>query len=137
MLLVTGILPADAGDSSPDVDARLAGRLQAARDSALVATGTIGVSVAVIMPDGALWTGVSGLSHPGVPITADMLFDMGSTGKNIMAALVLDLVDDSLISLDDPIKDHLRPFPNVDGGITIRQLLNHTSGLYMWVELPG
>jgi len=96
----------------------------------------MGVSAAVIMPDGAIWTGVSGLSHPGCPITPDMLFDIGSTGKNLMAALVLDLVDDGLLSLDDPVSKYLPPFPNVDGGITIRQLLNHTSGLYMWVEHP-
>lgn len=127
---------ADSGRSRPNVEAELAGRLQAMLDSTLAATGTMGVSVAVIMPDGKLWTGVSGLSHPGVPVTPDMLFDMGSTGKNIMAALVLDLAEDGLLSLDDPISKYLPPFPNVDGKITIRQLLNHTSGLYMWVEHP-
>ena len=120
----------------PNVEPEVTERLQATLDSTLAATGTMGVSVAVIMPDGKLWTGVSGLSHPGTPITTDMLFDMGSTGKNLMAALVLDLVDDGLLSLEDPISKYLPPFPNVDGRITIRQLLNHTSGLYMWVEHP-
>jgi D-alanyl-D-alanine carboxypeptidase len=136
LLLAAGAMPVGAGGASPEFDEQLARNLQDALDSALVASGTMGVSVAVIMPDGALWTGVSGLSHTGAPITPDMLFDMGSTGKNIMAALVLDLADDGLLSLDDPIRKYLPPFPNVDGEITIRQLLNHTSGLYMWVEHP-
>ncbi len=134
VLLIGSAMAAEPVESPPRVEPQLAERLQAALDSALAATGTMGASVAVIMPDGALWTGVSGLSHPGHPVTPDMLFDMGSTGKNLMAALVLDLVDDGLLSLDDPISKYLPPFPNVDGRITIRQLLNHTSGLYMWVE---
>jgi D-alanyl-D-alanine carboxypeptidase len=136
VLLATGAPRVEAGECSPQVDSGLAERLQAALDRSLAATGTMGVSVAVIMPDGALWTGVSGLSHPETPITPDMLFDLGSTGKNIMAALVLDLAEDGLLSLDDAIEKYLPPFPNVAGEITIRQLLNHTSGLYMWVEHP-
>jgi len=136
VLLATGATPVEAGESAPQVDSGLAERLQAALDSSLAATGTMGVSVAVIMPDGALWTGVSGFSHPGTPVTPDMLFDLGSTGKNIMAALILDLAEDGLLSLDDTIDKYLPPFPKVAGGITIRQLLNHTSGLYMWVEHP-
>lgn len=136
-VLLAGSAPtAEPAESPPQVKPEIAQRLQGALDSALTATGTMGVSVAVIMPDGALWTGVSGLSHPGVPVTPDMLFDMGSTGKNLMAALVLDLVEDGLLSLDEPIRKYLPSFPNVDGRITIRQLLNHTSGLYMWVEHP-
>jgi D-alanyl-D-alanine carboxypeptidase len=136
LLLVGSAPPADPAGSPPKVKPQLAEKLQASLDSTLAATGTMGVSVAVIMPDGRLWTGVSGLSHPGTPITPDMLFDMGSTGKNLMAALVLDVVEDGLLSLDDPISKYLPPFPNVNGKITIRQLLNHTSGLYMWVEHP-
>jgi len=136
LFLMTSAPPAVPSDSLLPVEPEVARKLQATLDSALTATGTMGISVAVIMPDGKVWTGVSGLSHPGTPITTDMLFDMGSTGKNLMAALVLDLVDDGLLSLDDPISQYLPPFPNVDGKITIRQLLNHTSGLYMWVEHP-
>jgi D-alanyl-D-alanine carboxypeptidase len=136
LFLLMSASPAAPSDSLPPVEPDVAGKLQAAVDSALVATGTMGVSVAVVMSDGKLWTGVSGLSHPGAPVTTDMLFDMGSIGKNLMAALVLDLVDDGLLSLGDPISRYLPPYPNVDGQITIRQLLNHTSGLYMWVEHP-
>ncbi len=136
-VLLAGSAPTvEPAESPPRVKPEIAQRLQGALDSALTATGTMGVSVAVIMPDGALWTGVSGLSHPGAPVTPDMLFDMGSTGKNLMAALVLDLVEDGLLSLDEPIRKYLPSFPNVNGRITIRQLLNHTSGLYMWVEHP-
>jgi D-alanyl-D-alanine carboxypeptidase len=136
LLLAGNAPPTGRAETPPAAAPDVAEKLQAALDSALAATGTMGVSVAVVMPDETLWTGVSGLSHPGAPITPDMLFDMGSTGKNLMAALVLDLADDGLLSLDDPISVYLPSFPAVDGRITIRQLLNHTSGLYMWVEHP-
>ena len=96
----------------------------------------MGVSVAIIVPGYNPWLGVSGESYPGHSIKPEMLFDMGSTGKLIMAALVLDLCEDGLISLDDPINKYLPAYPNVDGSITIRQLLNHTSGLYDMVPHP-
>jgi CubicO group peptidase (beta-lactamase class C family) len=47
------------------------------------------------------------------------------------------LAEDDLISLDDPISKYLPEFPYTDGAITIHQLLNHTSGLYMMTEAPG
>ena len=136
LILLGSVLPTEPAGPLPEIEPEVTKRLQTTLDSTLEATGTMGVSVAVIFPNGKIWTGVSGLSHPGTPITADMLFDMGSTGKSLMAALVLDLVDDGLLSLEDPISKYLPPFPNVDGKITVRQLLNHTSGLYMWVEHP-
>jgi D-alanyl-D-alanine carboxypeptidase len=128
--------PTPSQTSIAEVEPELARELQGALDSALEASGTMGVSAAVIMPDGRIWTGVSGLSGADTPITPDMLFDMGSTGKNLFAALVLKLAEEGLLSLDDPISKYLPPYPNVDGTITIRQLLNHTSGLYMCVEHP-
>ncbi|MBN2170253.1 MAG: beta-lactamase family protein [Candidatus Krumholzibacteriota bacterium] len=136
LLAMASASPAAAGGSPAKVAPELAARLQAVLDSALAASGTMGCSAAVIMPDGRLWAGASGLSHPGAPVTPDMLFDMGSTGKHLMAALVLMLAEDGLLSLEDPVGKYLPPLPNVDGAITIRQCLNHTSGLYMWVEHP-
>ena len=111
--------------------------LQSALDSALQSTNVRGVSVAIIVPSYRPWLGVSGESYPGRPITPDMLFDMGSAGKLIMATLVLDLCEDNLLSLDDPVSKYLPAYPNVDGSIKIRQLLNHTSGLYDMVPHPG
>ena len=60
----------------------------------------------------------------------------GKCRKNLFAALVLKLAEEGLLSLDDPISKYLSPYPNIDGSITIRQCLNHTSGLFMWVEHP-
>ena len=110
--------------------------LQGALDGARQSTNVMGVSVAIIVPGYSPWLGVSGESYPGHPITPDMLFDMASAGKLIMAALVLDLCEDGLLSLDDPVSKYLPAYPNVNGSITVRQLLNHTSGLYDMVPHP-
>jgi D-alanyl-D-alanine carboxypeptidase len=67
------------------------------------------------MPGERIWTGVSGDSHPGRPITEEMLFDMGSAGKMLVAPLMLDLAEEGLISLDDPmpkwLRDAVAPIP--------------------------
>jgi D-alanyl-D-alanine carboxypeptidase len=111
--------------------------LQDALDSTRQLTEVMGISAAIIVPGYNPWLGVSGESHPGQPITPDILFDMGSIGKFILSVLVLELCEDGLLSLDDPVSKFLPPYPNVDGTITIRQLLNHTSGLYDMVPHPG
>jgi CubicO group peptidase (beta-lactamase class C family) len=96
----------------------------------------LGISAAVIVPGYETWTGVSGNSHDGVPVTTDMLFDVGSIEKNFQAALILKLVEDGPLSLDDPISKYLPRLHNVDGAITVRQLLNHTSGVFNVFEHP-
>jgi D-alanyl-D-alanine carboxypeptidase len=110
--------------------------LQYALDSAQESANLFGVSAAIIVPGYKSWVGFSGISHPGKPISEDTLFDMGSTGKIILGPLMVKLAEEGLVNLDDPINIYLPEFPYVDGSITIRQLLNHTSGLYMMVKHP-
>ncbi len=123
-------------DSLPELP--FAHELQGAIDRVLSAYPNygLGISAAAIVPGYRTWTGVSGYSHQSVPITDDMLFNVGSIQKNFEAALVLKLAEDGMLSLDDPISKYLPPYPNVDGEITIRQLLNHTSGIFNVFEHP-
>jgi D-alanyl-D-alanine carboxypeptidase len=137
-LALTGGVTTSCGSDPPLApEATFVRELQQALDDALESISGVGVSAAVIMPDGNRWVGVSGVSHEGVSITPDMLFDMGSAGKNLFAALMLKLAEDGLLSLDDSLHEYLPPMPHVDPNITIRQGLNHTSGLYMAVEHPA
>jgi D-alanyl-D-alanine carboxypeptidase len=89
----------------------------------------VGVSAAVVATGQLVWTGVSGNSFPRDPIASDMYFDIGSAAKNFVAALVLKLSEDGLLSLEDPISRWLPGYKYVDGRVTIRQLLSHTSGI--------
>ena len=94
-----------------------------------------GVSAAIILPDRKEMSFVSGISHDSIAMKPDMLFAIGSVTKNVVAALTLKLAEENIVSLDDPISKWLPDYPYVDNAITIRQLLNHTSGLYMyWIN---
>ncbi len=126
-------------DKEPDLpELPYAYGLQEAIDQVLLAYPDydLGISAAVIVPGYRTWTGVSGYSHQSVPITDDMLFIVGSVHKNFEAALVLKLVEDAQLSLDDPILKYLPTYTNVDGEITVRQLLDHTSGVFNVFEHP-
>jgi D-alanyl-D-alanine carboxypeptidase len=109
-------------------------QMQDVLDKGIAKYDVHGVSATVIFPDGEIWNGVSGISHDTVPIEPNMLFAIGSVTKNFVAALTLTLAEEEVLSLDDPVSKWLPTYPYVDGNITIRQLLNHTSGVYMFFE---
>ena len=113
---------------------KLEEKMQKVLDRGLEKHGAKGVSAAIIFPDGTLWTGVSGISHDTIAIHQDMIFAIGSVTKNIVAALTLQLVEENRLSLEDPLSQWLPDYQHIDNSITIRQLLNHTSGLYMFWE---
>jgi D-alanyl-D-alanine carboxypeptidase len=106
--------------------------MQEILDKGIRKYGARGVSVAIIFSDGQTLTGVSGISHDTVAIEPDMLFAIGSVTKNVVAALTLKLVEENVLSLEDPLSNWLPEYPHIDSNITIRQLLNHTSGIYMF-----
>lgn len=54
---------------------------------------------------------------------------IGSNTKTFVAVAVLRLVADGLVDLDGPVDDHLPEF-GIDRRITVRMLLQHTSGLF-------
>lgn len=64
-----------------------------------------------------------------VPVTADTLFQSGSTGKQFTAAGILLLAQDGKLNLDDRLAMHYPNAPAAWHGISIRHLLTHTSGI--------
>ena len=94
-----------------------------------------GISVAVIAKEG-IWRSAVGISSYKDSLDVDMVFGMGSVTKSVTAALILKLEDKGILSIQDSIGKWLPPRRFVDGKITIRQLLNHTSGIYNITENP-
>jgi CubicO group peptidase (beta-lactamase class C family)/peptidoglycan/LPS O-acetylase OafA/YrhL len=80
--------------------------------------------------DGPIWHGISGNMR-----TFDQPSLIGSLTKTFTTTLVMQLVDEGLISLDDPVGDMGMGFKH--GQITIRQLLTHTSGLSKYKTKSG
>ena len=107
-------------------------QLQHVLDKGIDKYGVKGVSAAIIIAEDKKWVGTSGISHDTITITPDMLFAIGSVTKNVVATLTLKLVEEKQLSLEDPLSKWLPEYPYVNSEITIRQLLNHTSGIYMF-----
>ncbi len=95
-------------------------------EDALDATGLPGVSVVVTHGDRVVHATGAGHDSAGRPVTADTPMRVASVSKSFTAAGVLTLVEDGRVSLDDPVR---RWLPTVPEGVTVRHLLNQTSGL--------
>ena len=90
-----------------------------------------------ITPKWGSLQGVSGISQSGTPIGPDMQFGIASNTKLFTGVLMLKLAENNLISLEDSLHEYLPAYNNIDSNITIRQLLNHTSGLDDVSAVPG
>ena len=65
----------------------------------------------------------------GVPNTVSTLFDVGSVSKQFTVMCVLILEDRGELSIDDPVSKHFPGIPAAKNGMTIKQLMQHTSGI--------
>lgn len=108
---------------------------------AIHALGVSGVQARVVAPDGRQSVATSGTAdlNTGRPVASDGYFRMASTSKTLVATVVLQLEAEGELSLDDTV-DHwlpgvVRGNGNDGSRITIRQLLQHTSGIHD--DLPG
>lgn len=98
--------------------------------------------VAGVVRDGALvWTGSHGAKTGGAAPDADLQYRIGSITKTMTSVLVLQLRDEGLIDLGDPLGRHLT---GVDAdAVPVRALLSHAGGLRSepaggwWERTPG
>jgi CubicO group peptidase (beta-lactamase class C family) len=65
----------------------------------------------------------------GVPITPQTVFDIGSTSKQFTAFSILLLEQQGKLSVDDDIRKFVPEIPDYGKRITLRHLMNHTSGI--------
>ena len=90
---------------------------------ALLDTGVPGAVAVATGPD-LSWQRAVGVAdaETGAPLTTDHRFLIGSVTKTFIAAVVLQLVGEGALALDEEVGP-------IAEGVTVRQLLNHTSGL--------
>lgn len=72
----------------------------------------------------------------GVPLTPDHVFRIGSVTKQFAAAAVLKLAEEGKLELTDPLSQFVPGYPNGEA-VTVRMLLDHTSGIRSYTDLPG
>ena len=106
-------------------------------ERSIIATGSPAFSAAVMVNGELVRAAGAGERRPGEPggVTADTRFRVASISKIITAVVLLQLVDDGVIALDEPVGARLAdglglgPVGPSAGALTVEHLLSHTSGI--------
>ena len=132
LIISTGI-STYAQDDTRQFPRELESELQAVLDESVAEGRAPGAVLWVVTPQGD-FQGASGWADQAktMPLHPTDAFRIGSITKLFTATLILQLVEEDYLDLDTPVKDWL---PQVmarftyGDGVTVRHLLNHTSGL--------
>jgi CubicO group peptidase (beta-lactamase class C family) len=124
--------------AEPPDDRAFARQAQALLEAAVPDAKGPGMAVLVARGDEVLFRGARGMAsiELDVPLSPDHAFRIGSVTKQFAAAGLLRLVDDGKVALADPLSKFLPDYPGGEA-ITIAQLLNHTSGIQSYTNIPG
>lgn len=137
-LLMASLVSGAVQKSQParEKTSQLRERLQQKLDELHAASKSPGVTAGIALADGTIFGLATGMAdlEANRKMTPDDLLFQGSVGKTYCAAVVMQLVAEKKINLDDRIEKYFGKeswftrLPNARD-ITIRQLMNHTSGL--------
>ncbi|MGW1977456.1 serine hydrolase domain-containing protein [Streptomyces sp. NPDC001889] len=109
---------------------------------ALVKDGLPGVTAGAVDRNG-VWQGTAGLGdvRKGKARGKDDRFRIGSVTKTFVSTVLLQMEAEGRLDLDDSVHQHLPGLVRGNGNdgrkITVRQLLNHTSGLFNYTSDPA
>jgi len=142
--LATVGVPASAQDATPvpqDIAEGFSPEIQLALhqivERNLAATETPGALVGVWYPGQGEWQHAAGVAdlETGAPVTLADHVRIASNTKTFVATVVLQLVDEGLVGLDDPIEDYVPGIPN-GTTITVRQVLGMNAGIADFIAVP-
>lgn len=104
----------------------------------LQSSGAPSAAVAVIRgKDTLLYKGYGMANLPSSRATTPAtIYEIGSITKQFTAAAIMRLVEANKIKLDDDMSKYVPQFPLQGKTVTIRQLLNHTSGIHSYTSSP-
>jgi CubicO group peptidase (beta-lactamase class C family) len=138
MLAAALVLAPVTGQAQVSARAAVVARLDSIAESAVKAGRVVGLSVAVVHGlDTLLLTGYGQADvELNVPTPPEALYDIGSVTKQFTAAAILQLRDAGKLDLDADMSRYLPDFPTQGRRISVRRLLNHTSGIKGITEIP-
>lgn len=70
-----------------------------------------------------------------IPASPETVYRLGSITKQFTASMIMQLVGEGKLKLDDPFSKTLTDLPKAWDKVTVRQLLNHTSGIKSYTEI--
>jgi CubicO group peptidase (beta-lactamase class C family) len=126
------------GGESPVADNSLGGIVDAAVAAEMKAQGMPGMTVAIAKNGVILYTQGYGYEDLNThqAMTADTVMQIGSVTKQFTATAILQLQDAGLLDIDRTVVSYLPNFA-FDPRITLRMLLNQTSGLQDYLNMPS
>lgn len=97
----------------------------------------VGISAAALVPGQGIWTGSSGISSSDSDdVTAEMVFGAGSITKNFIATIILQLAEADSLNINDSLGKWIPSYANINNSVTLKQLMDHTSGIYNVTDNP-
>jgi D-alanyl-D-alanine carboxypeptidase len=119
-----------AGEAATTINADARAALDKALDESFAGSGLPGAAVGLWIPQKGSWVATRGVADlaTGRAMTADLQAPIGSITKSFTASIALHLAGEGVLGLDDAIDKWYPEVPEASA-ITIRMLLNHTSGL--------
>ena len=118
-------------------ESRLSERVDVLAKQAL-ARPVAGISIAVARNGRIVFArgyGLANIEH-SVGVTPETVFHIASISKNILAGVILRLAEENKLRLDDDVRQYVPEAPTHGRHISVRQLLNQTSGIYSFTSLP-
>jgi CubicO group peptidase (beta-lactamase class C family) len=106
--------------------------------AALAERQAAGMSVAVARGGDVLLNRGYGLAELEleIPTPPDAVYEIGSVTKQFTAAAVFQLVEEGKLDLDADLTTYLPDYPTQGRSIPVRRLLDHTSGIRSYTEIP-
>ncbi len=108
-------------------------------ETAVKSDETVGLSIAVAQGDSILFSGGFGFANVELQsaATPKTVYRIGSITKQFTAAAILLLAENGKLKLDDALSKHVPAWPEKKHVVTLRHLLQHTSGIKSFTGLPS
>ncbi|MBM4186359.1 MAG: beta-lactamase family protein [Gemmatimonadetes bacterium] len=137
IVIVTGLsAPASLTAQRPD-RAKLVAQIDSIVSAPIKAGQVAGVSIAVVKGRDTIALKGYGAAdlELDTPTPANAIYEIGSITKQFTAAAIMQLVEQGKVKLDDDLLTYLPTYPARGQHISIRRLLDHTSGIRSYTEI--
>ena len=138
VLVACGSPPADSPAHSGRPDEPLAGQVYQLARNALRDHPAPGISIGVQRGGEVVFAGGFGYAdlENEVPATADTVYRIGSVTKQFTAAAAMLLVEEGKLDLSADLREYLPDYDTQGFEVPVERLLNHTSGIKGYTEMP-
>ncbi len=138
-LLVVPLAAACASSGEGAVASGMATRIDSIANARIASGRIAGVSIGVMKGSDTIAMKGYGSADLELDVrTPDRaIYEIGSVTKQFTVAAILQLRDAGKLALDDDVTRHLPDYPTGGRKVTIRRLLDHTSGIKGYTEIPA